>query len=179
MNHLLRITGVVDVVNKEPVGRRRGLRAGQRGRVPLVGVRSTGAVDVQVLVPPVVGHVVASGDVAGLSPELTVGAGGAARPDRRGRNRGVRAVVDGVVQGWLVSARGVDTGHVGQSDEEGALTLNVGRDAVVGTERGRGCVGIRTARVGQGEVVVRRTAGVRIGVHVLPGVGVGTRGRDA
>ena len=179
LNHLLRVTGVVDVVNEEPVRRRGGLRAGQRGRVALVGVRRAGAVDVQVLVPPVVGHVVASGDVAGLGLELTVGTGGATGTDRGGRDRGVRAVVDGVVQGWLVAARGVDTGHVGQADEEGTLTLDVGRDAVVRTERGRWCVGVRTARVGQGEVVVGRPAGVRVGVHVLSGVGVGTRGRDA
>ena len=178
LNHLLCVTGVVDVVNKEPVGRRRGLRAGQRGRVPLVGVRGAGAVDVQVLIPPVVGHVVTRGDVSGLGLELALWAGGAARADRRRGNRGVAAVVDGVVQGWLVSARGVDTGAVGQAEEERALALDVRRDAVVLTEGRRRCVGVRTARVGQGEVVVRGTAGVGVGVDVLAGVGVGPRGSD-
>ena len=162
--HLLVRGRCVDRVNDvELVRRRRGLRTGQGWVVPNVG---TVATLIQVLVLPVVADIVADGGVRDTGLELTVGGRAAARTDGDGFTSVELVVgaqsVGGAAPGGAAVHRveqlggtaggGVNSGHIGELDEEGSLTLNVRINTGVRDVIRRWGVGVRTTRVGDQEV---------------------------
>ena len=165
------------------VGRWRGLRTGQ-GRL----VADVGAVAalVQVLELPVVLEIIAVGQVVHTGLESAVGGGAGTGANGHefasielvvgtqsvaGRAPG-RSTVGGVVEHRCTAGRGVDTGHVGQLDEERSLTFDVRINSRVGNKvRGWG-IGIRTTRVGDKEVRVAAAGSVGVRVEVRTATGV-------
>ena len=182
--HLLVRSWCVGWVNDvNLVGRRRRLRTGQGRFVADVGAV---AALVQVLELPVVLEVVPVGQIVHTCLESAVGSGAGTGANGHeftgvelvvgtqsvagGAPRG--STVGGVVEHRCAARRGVNTGHVGQLDEERSLTLNVRVNSRVGNKvRGWG-IGIRTTRVGDEEVRVAAARGVGVRVEVSASTGV-------
>ena len=179
--HLLVASRCVGWVNDvEAVRRWRRLRTRQGRFVARVGARRRLRGGRQVLVFPIVLEFVTDGQVRRAGLEAAGGVGRTAGTDGDqltsvklavgaqtvGRGTPGAAVVRRVVQGGCTGRRGVNTGQVVQFNEQRADAFNVRVKTGVGRELGGGCVGVRTAGVGDADVGVRRTRGGGVGVEV-------------